>query len=455
MPDSFTKKSPVRAKVTLSVELFIFIIVLLYASYFAVSYFTKEHVSICMVEMGSLVHDDQYRGIAVRDETIYDASSSGVVNYYTAEGGKVGSKTLVYSLDSAGKINSLINSSDADKEFLTTDDYEDLENTLKDYSSSYSDMGFGDVYDMKSAINTAILDDMNKNALEMISSSDGDISSLNLVYAEKDGIIAYYTDGFESLAADEVTADLLDTSSYSPIYLENNMEVSAGDHVYKLIDDEHWEVVINVSEDTARTLKDMESVKVTFLSDNNWAYATVDVRDVGDDHLVTLSFVNSMVRYVDERFLDIKLTLDQVTGLKVPNTAITEEDFYTVPKEYLTKGGDSDGDGFLVESDESAVFKAVDVYHEDDDYYYISKDDLDEEDVLILPDSDQRYKLSTTKALTGVYNINKGYAVFTQVRILYKNNDYSIVESNSDYGLCRFDYIALDADTISDGEIVN
>nr|MCR5556493.1 hypothetical protein [Butyrivibrio sp.] len=53
--------------------------------------------------------------------------------------------------------------------------------------------------------------------------------------------------------------------------------------------------------------------------------------------------------------------------------------------------------------------------------------------------------------LVGVYNINKGYADFRQIKILYQNDEYSIVKSNTTYGLAVYDYIVLDSSLI-DGD---
>ena len=57
-------------------------------------------------------------------------------------------------------------------------------------------------------------------------------------------------------------------------------------------------------------------------------------------------------------------------------------------------------------------------------------------------------------SLIGVYNINKGYADFKRIEILYQNEEYSIVKSNTMYGLTVYDYIVLDASTVSDDEIL-
>ena len=80
--------------------------------------------------------------------------------------------------------------------------------------------------------------------------------------------------------------------------------------------------------------------------------------------------------------------------------------------------------------------------------YYLGTENLRSGDNLILTDSNQRYTISKTDTLIGVYNINKGYADFRQISILYQNDEYSIVKSNTTYGLNVFDYIVLDASTV-------
>ena len=54
----------------------------------------------------------------------------------------------------------------------------------------------------------------------------------------------------------------------------------------------------------------------------------------------------------------------------------------------------------------------------------------------------------------GVYNINKGYAIFKQIRIIYQNEEYAIVEPRTTYGIALYDHIALDASSLSENELV-
>ena len=76
-------------------------------------------------------------------------------------------------------------------------------------------------------------------------------------------------------------------------------------------------------------------------------------------------------------------------------------------------------------------------------------------DVINKPDSGETMTLEATASLQGVYNINKGYAVFRKVEILFQNEEYTIVNTGTSYGLSLYDYIALDASAIKENQIVH
>ena len=86
--------------------------------------------------------------------------------------------------------------------------------------------------------------------------------------------------------------------------------------------------------------------------------------------------------------------------------------------------------------------------------YYIAAEQLQSGDILLKPDSKETYKLQKQDSLQGVYNINRGYAVFRKVEILFQNEEYSIVNKGTSYGISLYDHIALDASTIQENEII-
>ena len=61
--------------------------------------------------------------------------------------------------------------------------------------------------------------------------------------------------------------------------------------------------------------------------------------------------------------------------------------------------------------------------------------------------------MSRRATLVGVYNMNKGYADFKQINILYQNDEYAIVKSNTRYGLSVYDYIVLNAGSVKDNQL--
>ena len=93
-------------------------------------------------------------------------------------------------------------------------------------------------------------------------------------------------------------------------------------------------------------------------------------------------------------------------------------------------------------------------YDETEGVYYMDTSVLKTGDVLYKTNSQDTYTVSKRATLIGVYNVNKGYADFKQINILYQNDEYSIVKANTTYGLNVYDYIVLDGTAVSDDQII-
>ena len=91
----------------------------------------------------------------------------------------------------------------------------------------------------------------------------------------------------------------------------------------------------------------------------------------------------------------------------------------------------------------------------DKNNYYIDDESIQAGDVLLRKDSSETYTAGKdTGKLTGVYNINKGYAVFKQIEILSQNENYTIIEPKTDYGIALYDHIALDGSKLKEDQLV-
>ena len=318
------------------------------------------------------------------------------------------------------------------------------------------------MYNFKYSVEGTVLKLSNYNILENADALNeaGGSSFVNYRYAPKSGIVIYSIDGYENLTLEDMTAELFEQKDYENQHLVNNDLVANGDQIYKLSTNEDWSIVIQVDEELAEQLLEKEYVEVRFLKNQYTSWGKVDSYTNGDgDTFVSLTFTNSMITFCTDRFIDIELLLEDEKGLKIPNSAIVTKEFFIVPREYVSKGGSDGSDGVLLETydEEGSVvtqFVPTTIYDATETEYYLDDSVLRAGNNILKPDSAQKYTISKTGSLTGVYNINKGYADFKQVTVLYENDEYSIVKSNTVYGLNVYDHIVLDASTVDDNQFI-
>ena len=285
-----------------------------------------------------------------------------------------------------------------------------------------------------------------------------------------------YLQELESLTKDTFTAENFDRTAYESKALEDQMKLSAGNPAYRLITSEDWSVIVQLDRRTAEQFKESiaaantpagetagpvdenqsMSVKVRIDKDSETMWADFSVLSRDGEYYGCLHFDNSMIRYAEERYLNIELILEDESGLKIPKSSVVEEKFYIIPEEYITSGGNSSSDGVMVrQEDGSAVFRTVNIYEDSEDgEICVSREDISEGDILIKPESNDTYTVGKTKSLQGVYNINKGYTVFKKVDILCENDEYYIVREGDSYGLYNYDHIVQDGSGVSPDEVV-
>ncbi|MCR5775289.1 MAG: hypothetical protein K6G42_09420, partial [Lachnospiraceae bacterium] len=289
------------------------------------------------------------------------------------------------------------------------------------------------------------------------SNSYGDL--VDMGYAPNSGIVVYSYDGLEGITASSVNEDTFDESAHQKNQLIDGELVSNGDPAYKMITNENWQVVFPIDEQTRDALSENAVVKVRFLKNDYESKGKVEVIKNKDKDYGVLYFTDSMINFATDRYIDIELLLDEVRGLKVPNSAIVNREFYVIPAEYSTDSTAVGDAGFyrkiyLEDGKESMEYVGADVYNRVDDMLYIDTGVFESGDVLIKPDSAEEYTVRRKETLTGVYNMNKGYADFTKISIINSNKEYSIVESESMYDLQVYDYIVLDGDGVNDSDFV-
>ena len=386
---------------------------------------------------------------------------SGYINYYARESEKVNAYAMVYTVDSTGKLAEMVNDESSDESSISNESLADIKNTISTFAVNFRPEKYIDTYDFKYAIEGTTLKLANNAVLANIDKlrAENYADSIDFGYAPESGIIEYSSDGYEELTAETITPEQVEGQDYEKSVLHSNDLISEGDTAYKLITSELWSILIEIDEERAQSLADTNYIEVRFLKNNYTAWAGVTILRQNGRIYAKLDFNNSMITFSADRFVEIELLDNAREGLKIPNSAIVERTFYLIPEDYLTKGGNSQDDGFnretyLEDGTLSTEFIPATIYNNVDGNLYVDESVFKVGDYIIKPDDGERYPISKQASLIGVYNINKGYADFKQITILNQNEEYSIVKSNSEYGLAVYDYIALKGDSVTDNVFI-
>lgn len=442
----------------MNIGIAVFAIILIYICFYIFSYFTKEHIGVYEVKQGTIAENNTYIGLILREEEVYNSEFSGQLNLYVSDNSKAAWNNLIYSVDETGNVSSQLTAVSEAEQDLDSDYFKNLKTEVAQFNQNYGPDTFYMVYDFKDSVASKVMEAVNQHALDCV--PDTALSADNafhLVYAQNPGIVAYYTDGYEGITADSFKPEDMQPLDYHKNVIKNNSEIKAGEPVYKMITDENWNIICKITDDTYKRLAAENVVEIKFKKDNTTCWVNYELREMSGNYYVVLKLNSHMVRFSNERYMEIELLLNEKSGLKIPNSAITEKSFYTVPKDYFTKGGDSNLLGLYVEDEETGkiTFVPTSIFHEEDTSYYISQEGIDNGTILKKPDSNETYEVNKQEQLEGVYNINKGYAVFKQIEVLFRNEEYTIVRSGTDYGISIYDHIALEGGKVAEDDFVH
>lgn len=447
----------------MNVGMIIFAIIFVYMAFSVYTYIKKDKVQFYEVAEGNIVNDSQHTGLILREESVQTTDRAGYINYYVREGKRAAIGTRIFSIDETGSIADLMEENPDAAAALTNENLADIKRQLSSFSMTYADQNFGEVYDLQYTLEAAVLEYANFNALgnldALLEQSNGTFQQYK---APVSGVVSYSIDGYEDFDLSQLSEENFLRTDYSKAITKAGQLIEQSAPVYKLVTSDNWSVVFPLTEEEVSKYTGKQTLHVTFRSNDletDGAFSIVTGKD--GKPFGKLDFSQYMVQFVTDRFVTFELDTEEVDGLKIPVTAVTTKDFYLVPSEYMTQGGDSSLTGFMKEiytgSEPSAEFIPATIYYSTEENYYIDMSEnspLKAGDYVIKPDSQERYQIGPSASLQGVYNINKGYAVFKQIEILKSNDEYYTVQKGTSYGLSVYDHIVLNAETVYEGELI-
>ena len=457
----FLKK--IRKLFSMNIGTMLFGMLFIYMAFSAILYLTSPKIESYQVIAGPLSRNETYTGLAIREESVHQAETSGYITYYAREGSKINADGVVYGISST-------KTSDSQTE-LSTDELSSIRNQMLNFSKGFNSSNFNSTYSFKYEMEGNILQyagvtgnstsDQNDSTSSVVSYGNQTINK-----ADSDGIVLYSKDGYEGRTVDSLTSEDFDQNSYHETDLKIQGSVNTGDSLYTLITDEKWSLILPLSEKQAAKLADRTAVRVKFLKDDKTQSGDFSIIEIDGAKYGKIDFNKGLIRYASDRFLEIELVTNTVTGLKVPLSSIVTKEFYIIPSKYATTNTDSQETGFMVQSNgKNNTFVTSTIYAQEEQsgskddgetsyLYYVDKKDFKEGDVIISQKDQSKFVVSDIGVLEGVYCINQGYAVFRRIEILDQNEEYAIVSKATSYGLSRYDHIVRNADDVNEEDIL-
>lgn len=463
---SFSKKpkrpklhlSELKKALTLNIGTILFGAIFIYMIISIILYLTAARITSYQVTAGPLSKNQTYTALAIRSEQIVQANSSGYLTYYVRDDSKVRSGGPVFGISDSKEERIAVD--------LNENDLADIRSSIAKFSYGFESDHFADVYGFKYELEGSILQYAGLQTTAA-SSEDGTnegvqsqtISNQTINFAPLDGLVLYSMDGYEGLTDETLTQDAFVQKAAQKDNLRTFDKIDIGDNVYKLVTSEEWSLYIPLTEKQVVQLAGRDTIRVKFLKDGAAQVGKFSILTKENDFYCKITLTNGLIRYASDRFLDIELVTNTKSGLKIPLTSVVNKDFYVIPKEYETTGKEQGEAGFLREvtdknGEVTTEFVNATLYAKQDDLFYVDKSQFQEGDVIIKPDSTQRYAVKDMMPLEGVYCINKGYAVFRKISIIDQNEEYCIVETGTSFGIAQYDIIVMDSSTVKEEEIL-
>lgn len=424
-------------------------------------YFTSPHLSLYEVQAGSAGSEVSAVAMILRPETVYRTKQAGYLNYYYREGARIKKNADVYSLNDSSELQDILNLND-EKSTLATNDLLRLKGSLRKFYSDYSDDAFYECYDLREAFLSDYLRYRDISILDTLTNQTASEQSFLTIQSPESGVISYYSDFYDGYTKEMLTGEEFSEENRTVPEYQKSTGISAIDSfAYKLIPNETWQLVIQVPDGKMEQIKkNGTTVSFQIVGD-----AVVYEKEYEELRLLGNSFLivemdRYGVDYLSERFLEVSLLLSAKEGLKVPETAILTKEVYQIPERFIMQGGGEEGKiGVSVEYYDSEAreirpdFQSITPLFYENGYYYVAEEDLDSDQYInsAEPTSEPERAMlySFLTSLEGVYNMNKGYAVFRRIERITDVEDYVLVRAGLAGGVSLYDHIVLDASVVT------
>ncbi len=424
-----------------------------------------ERLSVYEVQNSYIDTNINTTALIIRDEILVNTDSSGYVSYYVRDGEKIGKDKTVYTIDETGSVYDKLKDLDPDKLIMSNDALTEVRTRISTYENYFDYSDFSELYNFKYDIENAVLELTNEALIEQLTDLDDtstNVSTYKKIQTNDAGIITYYKDGYEKFNLKNFKASDVDKKNYKKTTLKTGEIINAGEPVYKLITSENWHLVAPITKEESKRLEEKESITINISNSSKNVTCNFELKQQDGKDFAIISLNQQMVNYINERFIDITIFMEQNNGLKIPNTSIIQKEVYKIPVDYLSYGSNSTQKEYfnikVLDKKGEITTKQIktDIYIQDKKYCYVDPNDFSDNDVLIKSNENETLPLfeADTAKIDGVYCVNQGIAAFRYIDVLFQDDEYTIIQADVPYSISWYDRIVLNPTGITENQII-
>ncbi len=314
-----------------NIGIFLILITIIYLLFHIFSSLTKKNISVYEVTLGTIVDKNIYKGLALRQEEIIYSDIEGDIYYYEKNKSRVGVRNKIYAVDTRGNTVKKLKSNTENKFELSTEDLHEIYPVVDSFIGGFDRISFYNTYAFKDDARDYLLYRLGIDSTENMW-QEIEAAILSGTYHEytamRPGFLVYTLDGFEGKTIDDIMLKDFDAGEGSSKNLYIRDKVSVNEPIYKLVTSDDWQIIIPVDENKAKELSRINNINIGFTQDNTSTWATAEIITREDGQYLLLSLDDSMERYAGQRFINVELIMEETEGLKIPNSAICQKDFF-------------------------------------------------------------------------------------------------------------------------------
>ena len=447
--------------------------------FFVKDQLTKTTISTQIVQTGSLDTSTTLEGVVYRSEKVVYGEDAGTAQYVIAEGEKVKKDGTVYVLADNEKITTtasqiekvekeLYNNAKDSADTATNQDEKynlalDVKNNFDEYYNHYFDGSTHAVYALRSKLDSNVRSRTDLYVAQQ-QKKDDEVAAEKLRLdqvldksqkgkaADVPGIVSFHMDGHEVedalVGSNELTYEQYNKLKRSTTTTQLGQgKLEKDSPVYKLVTNNAWYIVsfVSVKEDHYVI---GNSYKLYFdqLGDKAVNFTLKDKKE--SDGRVKLIFMSNdqMSDFLSIRGVSFSIGNKAVSGLKIPISAIVEQNLIEVPMGFVVK--EDEKIGVYRKKGEVTEYINIPIQMVDNEkqVYYILQDLSDTKklqlnDVIVKQESGETYQLTKSIVKQGVYVVNAKIASFKEIDVIDQSNEYAIVRNNNNSKLKEMDKI--------------